>query len=54
MRIFLTTFLTVVLTLLELGTLFVSLGVTALVRGRKLSHDDVVCGIFPFTMLYEG
>ena len=54
MRMFLTMFLTVVLMFLELGTLFVSLGGTVLIQGRKLSHGIVFHGIGLFTVFYEG
>ena len=44
------TFLTVLLTFLELETFFLSLGVTALVLGRKLSHGNVVRDIGLFAV----
>ena len=45
-----TNFLTVLLAFLELGTLFVSLDVTVLISGRKLSHGNVVCVIGLFAV----
>ena len=51
----LATFLTVVFTFLSLlGTLFVLHGVYVLVWGRKLGHGNVVSGINPFVLFYEG
>ena len=49
------TFLTVVLTLLSLlGKLFVFLGVAVLIWGRKLGRVNIIYGLSPFEVLYEG
>ena len=55
MRVFIPSFITVVLTLLELlATLFMFLGVTVPVWGKRLGHGDAVFGLGPFTVFYEG
>ena len=51
----LATFLMAVFTLLSLlGTLFDLHGVSVLVWGWQLDHGNVVSGLSPFTMFYQG
>ena len=52
--VFLTAFLTVFLALLKLGTIFMSLGVTVLVSGRKLGYGDVFRGLGPSAVFYKN